>query len=85
MQKASVGELKKQFYKLEGWLLMGEEVQIERYGLPVAMLKPIKVEKEKPFRMPDFASRQKSIWGDRVFSQAEVDEMRAYELRGEEG
>lgn len=34
---------------------------------------------------PDFAARQKAIWGDRVFSEQEVKDMREYELEGEEG
>jgi len=28
---------------------------------------------------PDYRARLKRIWGDRVFTQAEVDEMRAFE------
>jgi len=28
---------------------------------------------------PDYEARRKRIWGDRVFTQAEVDEMRAFE------
>ena len=34
---------------------------------------------------PDFEARLKAIWGDRVFSEAEVAEMRAMELESEEG
>ena len=28
---------------------------------------------------PDYEARRKRIWGDRVFTQEEVDEMRAFE------
>jgi len=34
---------------------------------------------------PDFEARRKAIWGDRVYSEAEMAEMRAMELAGEEG
>jgi hypothetical protein len=34
---------------------------------------------------PDFAARRRAIWGDRVFTEAEVAAMRADELEGEEG
>lgn len=34
---------------------------------------------------PDFAARRRAIWGDRVFTEAEVASMRADELEGEEG
>jgi hypothetical protein len=33
----------------------------------------------------DFAGRLKKIWGERVFSDQEVEEMRRAELEGEEG
>ena len=36
-------------------------------------------------KKPDFAARRKAIWGDRVFSDAEVKAMREAELEGEEG
>jgi hypothetical protein len=30
-------------------------------------------------QLPDFAARRKAIWGDRFFTQQEVDDMRAFE------
>jgi hypothetical protein len=35
--------------------------------------------------MPDFAARRATIWGDRVFSAAEVRAMREAELEGDDG
>jgi len=29
--------------------------------------------------LPDFAARRKATWGDRIFTQDEVDEMRTFE------
>jgi len=34
---------------------------------------------------PDFAARRKAIWGERVFTDAEVAKMRVDELEREEG
>ena len=35
--------------------------------------------------MPDFAARRKAIWGNRMFSAAEVKAMREAELEGDLG
>ncbi|MFT3989985.1 MAG: hypothetical protein QM680_01115 [Luteolibacter sp.] len=85
MKTATVRELRNEFSKLEAWLGEGEEIRIEKRGEAIAVLKPITAESRKPFKMPDFAARRDAIWGDRVFSQEEVDQMRADELEGEEG
>ena len=84
MKTATVRELRNEFAKLEAWLSEGEEICIEKRGQAIAMLSPM-TRGEKPFLMPDFAARLKATWGDRVFSEVEVDEMRAYEFEGEEG
>jgi hypothetical protein len=39
----------------------------------------------KPFKFPDFAAIRKEIWGDRVFSKAETDEMDRWEKEWEGG
>lgn len=85
MKTATVRDLRNDFAKLEGWLREGEEVRIEKRGKPVALLTPFRESSAKPLEMPDFAARQKAIWGDRVFSADEVRQMREYELEGEEG
>ncbi len=70
---------------LEAWLLEGEDIRIEKRGQPIAVLSAWRPEAlEKP-STPDFAARRRAIWGDRVFSEAEVKAMRADELEGEEG
>jgi len=84
MKTATLRELRNEFAKLEAWLGEGEEICIEKRGQAIAMLSPMRKE-EKQFKMPDFAARLKATWGDRVFSEEEVAEMRAYELEGEEG
>ena len=85
MKTASLRELRNDFAKLEAWLAEGEQIQIEKRGKPIAMLTSLNGTGAKKIIMPDFAARRREIWGDRVFTAAEVEEMRAYELEGEEG
>lgn len=85
MKSATVRDLRNNFSRLESWLGEGEEIRIEKRGQAIALLTPLKeVPKSKPV-MPDFAARRKAIWGDRMFTQEEVDAMRADELEGEDG
>ena len=85
MRTASVADLRNHFPKVVAWLDQGEEVEILRRGKPVACLVPPR--HARPAKIPkiDFAKRNKEIWGNRVFSMQEVEEMRAFELEGEEG
>lgn len=75
MKTATVRDLRNNFSKLETWLAEGEEILIEKRGQPVAVLKPT----ETKFVKPDWAARRKELWGDRVFSEEEVKEMREAE------
>lgn len=84
MKTATVRELRNEFSKLEAWLSDGQEIRIEKRGKVIGVLKP--PGSEAPvFKKPDFAARRKAIWGDRVFTDAEVRQMREAELEGEEG
>ena len=85
MKTATVRDLRNNFAKLEAWLSDGESICIEKRGEPIAMLTAMQHARGKKVKMPDFAARQKAIWGDRVFSKAEVIAMREAELEGEEG
>jgi len=79
MRTATVRDLRYDFPKIEAWLRSGEEIQITKHNKPVATLAPPKaVEKPRP-PVPDYKARLKRIWGERVFSAQEVDEMRAFE------
>ncbi len=85
MKTATVRDLRNNFPKLEAWLREGETVRIDRRNGPVGWLYPNE-QKDKPvIENPDFEARRKAIWGDRVFTEEEVAEMRAMELEGEEG
>ena len=67
------------------WLSNGEDVCIEKRGEPVAMLTAMRRKAGKTLKKPDFAARRKAIWGNRVFSDAEVKAMHDAELEGEDG
>jgi antitoxin (DNA-binding transcriptional repressor) of toxin-antitoxin stability system len=80
MKTATVRDLRYAFPKIEAWLAGGEEVLITRHSKPVARLsRPPAAGATPPLRHPNYRERLKRTWGDRVFSQAEVDEMRAFE------
>ena len=86
MKTATVADLRNNFRKVSAWLEHGETVQIMKRGRAFAQLtslaphpSPAKAAK------PDIMARLQEVWGDRVFSMREVEEMRAAELEGEEG
>jgi antitoxin (DNA-binding transcriptional repressor) of toxin-antitoxin stability system len=85
MKTVTVRELRNNFPKLETWLREGEQIRIEKRGQPIAVLTAIPARRGKAARKPDFAARLEALWGERVFSQAEVATMRAAELEGEQG
>ena len=85
MKTVTVRDLRNSFSKLEAWLLEGEEIRIEKRGQPIGVLTAWRPAARKKPAKPDFAARRRAIWGNRVFSEAEVAAMRADELEGEEG
>lgn len=85
MRTVTVRDLRNSFSKLEVWLAEGEEIHIEKRGKPIGVLTPWKPKNDVNPTKPNFAARRKAIWGERVFSEAEVAAMRADELEGEEG
>ena len=80
MKTATVRDLRYDFPKLEVWLAGGEEILITKHSKPVAKISrpPTDVSAKLPAH-PDYRARLKRLWGDRVFTQAEVEEMRAFE------
>ena len=82
MKTATVRDLRNNFAMLEAWLSDGESICIEKRGAPIAMLTAMQPARGKKVKMPDFAARQKAIWGDRVFSEVEVIAMRNAEIEG---
>lgn len=79
MKTATIRDLRYDFARLEALLRGGEEIQITKHNKPVATLSRSKPATKQRPPLPDFRARAKRIWGDRVFSAAEVEEMRAFE------
>lgn len=81
MKTATIRDLRYDFPRIEAWLKLGEEVEITRHSQPVGRLSPPgKPGRAKRRPLPDFEARRKRIWGDRIFSEAEVDAMRTFEV-----
>jgi len=85
MKTANIADLRNNFRVIASWISDGESVEIKKRGHPFATLIPSAQAEVKAMPRIDFARRLKKIWGDRVFSDQEVAEMRAAELEGEEG
>lgn len=85
MKTANVADLRNNFAVIAAWIRDGETVSIHKRGRPFAKLVPVTEGQERPMPRIDFAGRLRRIWGDKVFSDAEVAAMRAAELEGEEG
>ena len=79
MKTATVRDLRYDFPKIEAWLAGGEEILITKHSKPIGKFTPDTASKKPLPPLPDYAARLKRIWGDRYFTQEEVDEMRAYE------
>ena len=85
MKTVTVRDLRNSFSMLEAWLSEGESICIEKRGQPIGMLTAWRPDASTEPAKPDFAARRRAIWGNRVFTEAEVAAMRADELEGEEG
>ena len=85
MKTVTVRDLRNSFSMLEAWLLEGEDICIEKRGRPIGMLTAWRPDASGRPVKPDFAGRRRAIWGDRVFTEAEVASMRADELEGDDG
>ena len=84
MKTATVADLRNHFRRVSAWIENGEAVQIVKRGKAFARLVPEAQTKPK-LQKVDWAAQRKAIWGDRVFSAAEVKAMRDAELEGEQG
>lgn len=85
MKTVTVRDLRNSFSMLEAWLLEGEDIRIEKRGQPIGLLRAWHADTSTQPAKPNFAARRQAIWGNRVFTEAEVAAMRVAELEGEEG
>ena len=81
MKTATVRDLRYDFPKVEAWIRAGEQVVITKRSKPVARLGPPEppAKAAKKVKQPDYRARVRRIFGDRIFTAAEVEEMRAFE------
>ena len=84
MRTATVADLRNDFRRVSAYVENGESVEITKRGRVVARLVP-PVDAPQNWVKPDFMAQLKEVWGDRIFSAAEVKAMREAELEGEEG
>jgi antitoxin (DNA-binding transcriptional repressor) of toxin-antitoxin stability system len=85
MKTANVADLRNNFRKVAAWIADGESVAINMRGKLFATLTPAGGLSEPAMPKIDFAAQLKKIWGDKVFTDEQVREMREAELEGEEG
>ncbi|MBK1835222.1 type II toxin-antitoxin system Phd/YefM family antitoxin [Roseibacillus ishigakijimensis] len=82
MKTVTVRDLRNNFAKVEAWLAEGEPIRVEKRGKPVAYLSTEAPESggEAGKRvLPDFEARLQRLWGNRVFTEEEVEAMREAE------
>jgi antitoxin (DNA-binding transcriptional repressor) of toxin-antitoxin stability system len=79
MKTATVRDLRYDFPKIEAWLAGGEEILITKHSKTIAKLSAEHRSSGPLPPLPDFEVRLKKTWGDRFFTQKEVEEMRAFE------
>jgi antitoxin (DNA-binding transcriptional repressor) of toxin-antitoxin stability system len=85
MKTATVADLRNNFRRVSSWIEHGETVQIIKRGRAFALLTA--TPPSTPVSVPkvDFMAQLREIWGDRMFSDAEVQAMKAAEREGDLG
>ena len=78
---ATVADLRNNFRRVSAWLENGEAVEIIKRGRRFARLTPAAAALSKPVKI-DFAGQLHAVWGQKVFTVAEVRAMRDAELGG---
>ncbi|MHB8522468.1 MAG: type II toxin-antitoxin system Phd/YefM family antitoxin [Limisphaerales bacterium] len=66
MKTANVRQLRHAFGGVMEWVADGQQVKIVKKGKVIALLSPPPRPKPKKVQIPDFAARQKRIFGDKV-------------------
>ena len=75
MKTATVRDLRSDFRRVSAWIENGEAVEIIKRGKPFARLTPAAQPSKRLVKI-DFKAQLKQVWGDRVFSDAEIRAMR---------
>ena len=66
MKIANVRQLRHAFGDVMDWVADGQQVKIVKKGKVIALLSPPPRSHPKKVKLPDFAARQKLIFGDRI-------------------
>lgn len=85
MKTATVADLRNNFRRISSWIEHGETVQIVKRGKVFAQLMATPPSATRAVPKVDFMAQLKEIWGDRMFSDAEVEAMREAEREGDPG
>ena len=85
MKTATVADLRNNFRRVSSWIEHGETVQILKRGRAFAQLTATPPANHVVVPKVDFMVQLREIWGDRMFTEAEVKEMREAELEGGHG
>jgi antitoxin (DNA-binding transcriptional repressor) of toxin-antitoxin stability system len=76
MKTANVRHLRHAFGEVMDWITEGQQVEIVKKGKVIAVLSPPPRPKSKKIKLPDFAGRQKRIFGDKILAKNIVSEER---------
>jgi antitoxin (DNA-binding transcriptional repressor) of toxin-antitoxin stability system len=85
MRTATVADLRNNFRLISSWIEHGETVQILKRGRAFAQLAATPPLEQANMQKVDFMAQLREIWGDRTFSDAEVQEMRDAERENDWG
>ena len=66
MKTANVRQLRHAFGEVMDYIAEGQQVEIVKKGKVIALLSPPPNRKPKKVKLPDFAARQRRIFGDRI-------------------
>jgi len=85
MKKATVADLRNHFRRVSSWIEDGETVQIIKRGHAFALLTAARPSAPAAVPKVDFMAQLEEIWGDRMFTEAEVQAMRDAEREDDRG
>ena len=81
MKTATAADLRNNFHRISGWIEHGETVQINKRGKAFARLTAMSAnDPQGAATKPDIMAQLREVWGDKMFSLAEVRAMRDEEL-----
>ena len=85
MKTATVADLRNNFRRVSAWIEHGETVQILKRGQPFAQLTAAVAAPDGKRVRVDIMAQLKEVWGDKVFTTAEIEAMREAEREGDWG